>query len=282
MAARPTWKGFLKVSLISVPVRTYSAAAAGHGEIHFHQIHAKCGSRIRHQKVCPIHGEVTKEELVSGYERAKDQYIVVQPEELEGLRTESDRAITIQAFIYPDALDPVYYSDRKYYLVPDGPAGQKPFSVLHRIMAEINRYAVARVVFAGREEIVLLRPFGRLLLMTMLNYETQLKRPSAYEDEVTTPKASPEELKLARSLIEANTVQDFDFSAYKDLYTARLAQLIDAKAAGTRIPPRPREKHTAIINFRDALSQSVERAETKQAVVVQGRRSRRSPRRKTG
>jgi DNA end-binding protein Ku len=69
MAARPTWKGFLKLSLVSVPVRAYSAAAAGHGDIHFHQIHAKCGSRIHHQKVCPIHGEVTKEELVSGYGR---------------------------------------------------------------------------------------------------------------------------------------------------------------------------------------------------------------------
>lgn len=259
MAARPIWKGFLKLSLISVPVRAYSAAMAGHGEIHFHQIHAKCGNRIHHQKVCPTHGEVTKEELISGYERAKDEYVFVEPEELEQLRTESDKAITIQTFIQPDALDPLYYSDRKYYLVPDGPAGQKPFAVMQRVMTESGRYAVGQVVFAGHEETVLLRPLGRLVLMTMLNYESQMKKPSAYEDEVTTAKVSSEEMKLARTLLEAHTAAEFDFSQYKDLYTQRLTKLIEAKAAGRKILPPRREKEPVVINFMDALRKSLDR-----------------------
>lgn len=288
MAARPTWKGFLKLSLISVPVRAYSTALAGHGDIHFHQIHADCGSRIHFQKVCPIHGEVTKEELVSGYERAKDQYVLVEPEELEQLRTESDKAITIQVFIHPDALDPLYYSGRNYYLVPDGPAGQKPFAVLQRIMAESSRFAVAQVVFAGREETVLLRPFERLLLMTMLNYETQLKKPSAYEDEVTTPKISPEELKLARQLMQAKTVENFDFSTYKDLYTERVTQLIEAKAAGKKLLAPRRDKQPAVINLMDALRKSLGRTGedgTKPTSSVQDQTLRRSHRptgKKTG
>jgi len=275
MAARPTWKGFLKLSLISVPVRAYSAVAAGHGDIHFHQIHGKCGSRIHHQKVCPIHGEVTKEELVSGYERAKDQYILVQPEDLEQLRTESDKAVTIQAFIRPDALDTLYYTDRNYYLVPDGPPGQKPFAVLQRIMAESSRYAVAQVVFAGREETVLLRPLGRLLLMTILNYESQLQKPSAYEHEVTTPKISPEELKLARSLMEAHAVESFDFSTYKDLYTERLAHLIEAKAAGKKVLPPRQEEGPVVISFMDALRKSLDRAAAQGTKPTPGKRRQR-------
>lgn len=288
MAARPTWKGFLKLSLISVPVRAYSTALAGHGDIHFHQIHADCGSRIHLQKVCPIHGVVTKEELVSGVERAKNQYILVEPDELEQVRTESDKAITIQAFIHADALDPLYYSGRNYYLVPDGPAGQKPFAVLQRIMAESNRYAVAQVVFAGREETVLLRPLDRLVLMTMLHYENQLKKPSAYEDELSAPKISPEELKLARRLMEAQTVHNFDFSAFKDLYTERLTELIETKAAGKKILPPRREKQPAIINFMDALHKSLNRTSehgTKPTSSVQDKTLRRSHRptgKKTG
>jgi DNA end-binding protein Ku len=260
MAARPTWKGFLKLSLISVPVRAYNAAAAGHGEIHFHQVHAQCGNRIHHQKVCPVHGEVTNEELVSGYEHAHGQFILIEPEELDQLRTESDKAITIQAFIHPDGLDPLYYSGRNLYLVPDGPAGQKPFAVLHRVMVEHNRLAIAQVVFAGHEETVLLRPLESLLLMTILNYESQLKKPSAFEDEVAATEISSEEMKLASSLVANFTAKDFDFSVYKDRYTERVTRLLEAKAAGRKIPPRPREEAPEVVNLMDALRKSLEHA----------------------
>ncbi len=258
MAARPTWKGFLKLSLISVPVRAYNAAAAGHGEIHFHQMHAKCGQRIRHQKVCPVHGEVTNEELVSGYEYAHGQFILIDPEELEQMRTESDKAITIQAFIHPDWLDPLYYRGRNLYVVPDGPAGQKPFAVLHQVMVDQNRYAIAQVVLAGHEETVLLRPMGSLLVMAVLNFESQLKKPSAFEDEVAATETSPAEMKLASTLVANLTPKVFDFSEYRDLYTERVTQLIEAKAAGKKIVPRPREKAPEVVNLMDALRKSLE------------------------
>src|SRR5881227_1289919 len=108
MAARPSWAGFIKFNLISVPVKGYNAAASGGGKIGFHLLHRKCHSRIRYQKICPIHGEVSNDEIVSGYEYAKGQYVEVEPAELEALRTESERALKIDTFVTSDAIDPLY------------------------------------------------------------------------------------------------------------------------------------------------------------------------------
>src|SRR5262249_51855377 len=155
-------------------------------------------------------------------------YVIVKPQELSKLRTENDKTINIDSFIEPKELDPLYYSGRTYYLVPDGPPGQRPYGVLQQVMAERGRYAVARLVFGGREETVLIRPLGRLLVMTMLSYEHQIKKPSAFEDEVLRIKSAQEELKLAADLVEARTDEEFDFSRYKDLYTERLTALIEA------------------------------------------------------
>src|SRR5213594_1891857 len=128
MAARSTWEGYLKLNLVSVPVKAFSANTAGGGRIGFNQIHAKCHSRIRYKKVCPIHGEVSNDEIVSGYEYAKGQYVLIDPEELSKLRPGSDKTINIDVFIRPEDLDPMYFTDRTYYLAPDGKVGQKPYA----------------------------------------------------------------------------------------------------------------------------------------------------------
>src|SRR5438445_448220 len=161
MALRSNWEGFLRFNLISVPVRAYSASTTGRGKIAFHQIHKGCGSRIKYKKVCPIHGEVSKDEIVSGYEIAKGEYVIVDPEELDKLRTENDKAISIDTFIRPESIDPIYFSERSYYLAPNGKVGQKPFAVLQKVMQDEKRFAVAQVVFAGREQLVLLRPVDK-------------------------------------------------------------------------------------------------------------------------
>jgi DNA end-binding protein Ku len=131
MAAHPYWKGFLKLSLVSVPVKAYKASDSN-GDIHFNQLHAECHSRIQYKKTCPVHGEVRNEEIVSGFEYGKGQYVVVNPDELDKLRTEDEKAITIRAFITPDTLDPIYLTGKTYYLVPDAPVGQRPYAVLRR------------------------------------------------------------------------------------------------------------------------------------------------------
>src|SRR5262245_15780220 len=125
MAARSQWKGFLKISLVSVPVKAYTAAASGGGGIHLNQLHGECNSRIQYKKTCPIHGEVKQDQIVSGYEYSKDQYVVVDTEELDKLRTEDDKAIKVDVFFPAAALDSNYLTGQDYFLVPEGPVGQK-------------------------------------------------------------------------------------------------------------------------------------------------------------
>lgn len=261
MAARASWKGFIRLSLVSVPVKAFTATASGGGEIHLNQIHAECHNRIRYQKTCPIHGEVSNDAIVSGYEFAKGQFVVIDPDELDKLRSESDKAVNIDTFISPDELDPTFYSGKTYYLVPDGPIGQKPYALLHKGMQEQNIHAVAKVVLHGREQVVVLRPLEKLIAMSMLQFEQQINKTSGYEEEVPEAEVTPEELNLVKTLINASTVKDFDFSKYKDHYTENLTKLIEAKVAGKEIVAAPAQEENQVINLMEALRQSVAKAQ---------------------
>jgi DNA end-binding protein Ku len=261
MAARPSWDGFLKFNLISVPVKAYTATVSGAGKIGFHLIHRDCNSRIRYKKVCPIHGEIPNDEIVTAYEYAKGQYIVVEQDERKRLRVENDKAIAIDTFIAPDAIDPMYFTERNYYLVPDGKVAQKPYAVLLEAMAEDERWAVGQVVFSGQGRVALVRPLGRLLAMTLLSYADQLKKPSAFEDEVPTADVTAEERKLARTLIEAATARKFDLADYSDEYIARLTKLLQARGKGKKVVTAPQAEEPAVINLMDALRQSLKQAQ---------------------
>jgi DNA end-binding protein Ku len=265
MPARSSWKGFLKLSLVSVPVKAYTATASGGGEIHLNQLHAECHSRINYKKVCPIHGEVSNDQIVSGYEHAKGQYVIVDTDELDKLRSEDDKAINIGEFIAPEQLDPIYATGKSYYLIPDGPVGQKPYGVLHDGMVELNRQAIASVVMHGKEQVVQLRPIDGLLVMTILSYDHQITKPAAFESEITKPAVVPEELKLVKTLIQASTAKKFDFSKYQDVYTQKLTKLIEAKVAGEEIVAPPVHEHAQVINLMDALRQSVAQAQKGEA-----------------
>src|SRR5262249_44745080 len=161
------------------------------------------------------HGEVPNDQIVSGYEYSKGQYVIVDPGELDKLRTEDEKAINIDVFIKPDDLDLMYSTGKTYYLVPDGPVGQKPYAVLHDAMVQQNRQAIAQVVMHGRDQVVLLRPVDGMLTMTLLNYDPQITKPATFEDELTKPAIAPEELNLAKMLIDASTPKQFDFAKYK-------------------------------------------------------------------
>jgi DNA end-binding protein Ku len=257
MAARSSWKGFLRLSLVSVPVKAYTANSSGGGEIALNQIHKECHSRIKYQKTCPIHGEISNDEIVSGYEISKGQYVVIDPSELEKLRSESDKAVHIDAFIPHDRIDPVFYSGKNYYLVPDGPIAFKPYSLLVAGMRDRKVYGVAKVVMHSKDQVVLLRPLDKMLAMSILNFESQVVKPANFEPEVPTQELAPEELSLVETLVKATTPKEFSFSQYKDTYTEKLTQLIEAKVQGKEIVTPPVEEHAQVINLMDALRQSV-------------------------
>ena len=260
MPPRSSWKGFLRLSLVSVPVKAYTASASG-SEIRLNQLHRDCNSQIKYRKVCPLHGELDNEAIVSGYQYAKEQFVVIDPEELNKLRRESDKAVNVDGFFPSDQLDAAYFSGRNYYLVPDGPVGQKAYLLLHRVMSEKKLYAVGQVVLSGKEQLVLLRPRGKLLVMALLSYWSQVKQASSFEDEVVEVQYTDDEVDLTEKLVEATTLEEFDLSKYKNGYTEKLTELIEAKVAGKEIVAAPPSEEPKVIELMEALKQSVARVQ---------------------
>lgn len=281
--ARPSWSGFLRFNLISFPLHGYSAAKSGGGKIGFHQLHAACHSRIKYTKVCPIHGEVPNSEIVSGYEVSKGKYVTVEAKEKSELKAEDEKMIEVSTFVLTDAVDPLYLSGRSYYLVPDGKVGQKPYAVLLAAMRDSNRCAIAQVVFAGRAQVAVVRPSHDVLAMTLLKFESELKKPEDFADEVDAKAVSAAERKLAETLIEAATSESFDLGDFKDEYNAKLAHLVEGKKPHTvKDAPKNHEGHEpGVINLMDALRQSLAQTKKSHARKPAAKKAA-HPRRKTG
>lgn len=253
---RSSWKGYLKLSLVSVPVRGFTANVAA-SEIRLNQLHSECHSRIRYQKTCPIHGEVPKEEIISGYEYAKGEYVVIEPEEIARLRGERERAVTLDAVVSQHTIDPVYFTDRTYYLTPDGAVGQKPFALIQKCLADAELQAVGRVVLFGREELVLVRPVEQVLAMTALKFETEVAHADTLDEELDKTPLSRDELTLTKRLLEAFEKPKFSLANYKDHYVEELTKLIEAKVEGKELVTPPASEEPRVINLMDALKRSV-------------------------
>lgn len=259
MPPRTSFKGFLRLSLVSVPVKGYTANQTG-AEIHLNQLHAGCHQRIRYKKTCPEHGEVSQEEIVSGFEHAKEQYVVIDPEEVQKLRKKSEKTVDIVGFVAADAIDPKYFSGRMYYLTPDGTPGQKPYQLLREAMEADRLCAVASAILSGREQMVLIRPIEGLLGMCILQYAEKVKSAAEFSDDVQDSKVTPAERTLTKTLVEASTLADFDFAQYKDGYVGELRRLIDLKIEGQEIVAVPDVDEPKVINLMEALKASVEGA----------------------
>jgi len=266
MAAHASWKGFIKLSLVSVPVKAYTATATG-SDITLHQLHAKTHTRIQYKKFAPEVGEVSGEEIVKGYEYAKGQYVIVEDDELDKLRTESDKSVRIDGFIHPEDLSSVYLGGRTYFLTPDGPVGQKPYTLLMKGMEANGVCAIAEVVISQKEQVVMVRPVDGVLAMTVLNRKDEVKAASAFKDEITETESSEAERSLADTLIKASIIKDFDFARYKDVYKEKLTKLIQLKIEGKEIIQVRDPEEPKIINLMEALKRSVAEAQAAQGAA---------------
>ncbi len=259
MAPRSSWKGFIKLSLVSVPVKAYTASQSG-ADIRLNQLHSECNTRVKYQKTCPNHGEIPNDEIVSGYEFAKGQYVVIDTDEVQKLRKQSDRSIEVHGFVPASSIDPVYHAGRTYYLVPDGPVGQKPYALFRHGIDEEELVAFGQIIISGREQKVLLRAMDDMIAMTVLQYAEKVKKPESFHDEIQTPELSEEELNLTRTLIQASKVKNFDYGNYKDEYVGKLTELIQMKVEGKEIVEVAEAEEPQIINLMDALKESIANA----------------------
>jgi DNA end-binding protein Ku len=257
-AARSIGSLTISFGLVAIPVKLYSATQSG-SQISFNLLHKTCGSRLKQQYICQKEGVIVeRDEMVKGYEFAKDQYVQFTPEEIKALDEVGTHAIEISEFVPIEAIDPVYF-DKTYYLSPDK-GGPKPYALLLEAMKEAKLVAIGRWAARGKAYIVAVRPIGDVLTMQQLHFATDV-RPSS-EVEVPKTEVKPAELKLARQLIDSQTNSAFDPTAYKDDVRERIQAEIDKKVQGQEISVSETQPETGgkVIDLMEALRASLEKS----------------------
>jgi DNA end-binding protein Ku len=260
MAARSIGSLTISFGLVAIPVKLYTTTVSANA-ISFNMLHKGCGSRLRQQYVCIKHGSVVdRDEMVKGYEFAKDQYVTFTPEEIKSLEEAGTHAVDISEFVPVDSIDPVYF-DKTYYLAPDKGAG-RPYGLFTEALKQAKLSAVGHWAARGKGYVVVLRPIGDVLSMQQLHYAADVRSSS----EIEVPKADvkPAELKLAQQLIAQQTSDKFDPTAYTDDLRARIEAAIQKKVEGqeisvSEIAPQGGGK---VIDLMEALRASLEKTET--------------------
>ena len=257
MAPRASWKGYIKLSLVSCPVRLYPAVSANE-KIRFNQLHKETHNRINMKPVDPELGLVERADLVRGYEYEDKQYIIIEDEDLDAVRLESNHTLNIEAFVDANEID-VIYQDAPYYLAPDGAMAEETFPVLRDAMAAENKVAIARLVMSSRERVVTIAPREKGMFVCTLRDYREVRATSTYFDEIPDVKTDPEMLQLAEKLIEQK-VTHFDPKQYEDRYETALMAMIKEKLKGHKPIIAAAPERGNVINLMDALKASLGQA----------------------
>src|SRR5437016_10275669 len=273
MALRPLRNAMISFGLVSIPVRFYTATKSE--DIHFNLLHASCGTRVNRKWWCPYHEKIVdSEELIRGYAVTKNKYVTFTDEEMEVLETDDNRALDITEFVDIKEIDPVFY-EKAYFLGP-APGGGKTYKLLASAMKKESKVAVARWVAAGKEHLVVIRPFENGLILHTMFYADEVRDFASIDLEDTAVREK--EVQLAEMLINELTEEKFNPMAFKDEYRERLLERIREKARGKTIVVVERDVDEAtgeVVDIMDALRRSLEKGRG----VAPAARSRRAPKR---
>ncbi len=255
MAARATWKGFLKVSLVNIPIKVFPATESA-GTISFNQLHNTCQTRIQQKRWCPsCNKEVANTEIVKGFEFEKGRYVVMTEEDIEKVRPSSTRVIDLVQFDDASALDPMYV-DRTYYLAPDGQVAADAFAVMREGMK--GKIGVGKLALYGREYFVAVKPHDRGLVMYTLHHAAEIRSMDGIEELAAIPtKVKPQEVQLAKQVI-GTFEKKLDLKEYRDEYRDGLQKIIDAKIAGEEVVAPDIEAPPKVVNLMEALRKSLD------------------------
>jgi len=232
MAARAYWKGFLRLSLVSIAVEIYNAVESK-SEISFRQIHKPSGRRINYTKTVQGIGEVDNADIVKGYEVDPDTYVTLEPEEIEAVKLESKKTIDLVKFVDESEIDPRYF-ERPYFIAPADKHSGEGYVVIREALKKTGKVGLAQLTIAGREWLVAIAPFEHGLLMEMLRYAEELKDPDAFFDEVPTAKPEKELVDLAVELIGRKSGK-FTPAQFKNHYAEALRALVNKKMKGQKV-----------------------------------------------
>ncbi|MFA5902162.1 MAG: Ku protein [Hyphomicrobium sp.] len=257
MAARAYWKGFLRLSLVSIAVELYNAVETK-SEISFRQIHKPSGRRINYTKTVQGIGEIKSSDIVKGYEVDQDTYITLEPEEIEAVKLESKKTIDLVKFVDAADIDARYF-ERPYYVTPADKHSAEGYVVIRDALKKTGKAGLAQLTIGGREWLVAITALGDGLLMEMLRYADELKEPEQFFDAVPSLKPEKEMVDLAVELIERKA-GDFAPDKFEDHYATALRELVDKKMKGQKIKA-PHEEATPggakVIDLMSALKKSI-------------------------
>ncbi|WP_114227015.1 MULTISPECIES: Ku protein [Sphingomonas] len=226
MAARPAWRGQIKLALVSIPVEIYSATKSG-AAIAFHQIHEPSGKRIKYEKVVPGIGPVSTDDIVKGYEVSKGEYVLLEPEEIESVKLESRKTLDLVQFVDVGDVDAIYY-DKPYFVVPADDLAEEAYIVVRDALRAARKIGIGQLAMRGQEYVVALKPCGRGMLLETLRYADEVNKAASYFREIEDAKPDPDLLDLAATLIEKKS-GDFDPQEFHNRYVDALKGLIEQK-----------------------------------------------------
>ena len=257
MAARATWKGFLRVSLVNIPIKVFPATESS-GTISFNQLHKDCQTRIQQKRWCPTcNKEVANTDIVKGYEFEKGRFVVMTEEDIDKVRPTSTRIIDLVQFDDEKAVDPMYV-DRTYYLAPDGQVAADAFAVMREGMK--GKIGVGKLALYGREYLVAVKPHDKGIVMYTLHHAAELRGMEGIEELNSIPqKVKPQEVQLAKQVI-GTFEKKLDLSDYRDEYREGLQTIIDAKIAGEEVATPMTEAPPKVVNLMEALRKSLDQA----------------------
>ena len=255
MAARPTWKGYIKVSLVTIPVRVYPATESS-ATISFNQLHAECQTKIQQKKWCPkCEREITSAEVVKGYEFEKGRWVVMEDEDIAKVKTESTKVIDLMQFTDETSIDPMYV-DKAYYLAPEGPMAADAYAVMREGMK--GKAGIGKVAIHGREYLVAVKPHKQGMVMYTLHHAAEIRTIDQIEElREVRAKVNPAEMKLAKAVIES-IEGELNLSDYKDDYQEGLRKIIDAKIAGEEIVAQEEVATPKVVDLMEALRRSLD------------------------
>jgi DNA end-binding protein Ku len=257
MAARPSWQGHLKLSLVTCPVAMYTGTSAA-GDIHFNLLNPETMNRIKMVTTDPETGPIERSQLVKGYQVEKDRYIVLTDEEIKSVRLESSKTITIERFVDADDIDRLYW-DAPYFLAPNSDLGAEAFAVIREAMVKSNKIALGRVVMHTRERLVALEPRGKGILAYTLRTADEVKNPAEFFDPIKDVTPDPAMVEIASRIIEQQE-GPFEPKEFRDRYEDALRELIARKTEG--LGPKAAEEpgDTNVVDLMAALRASLQKS----------------------
>jgi len=281
--ARPFWKGYLKLSLVSCPIALFPASSSSE-RVSFRQINKKTGHRLKQQLVDSVTGElVESQDKGRGYEIGKNEYLPVEDEELDSLALESTHTIDIEKFVPRSEIDERYL-DSPYYLTPENKVGQDAFAVIREAMRRQDMVGLGKVVISRRERIVMLEPFEQGLMATTLRYGYEIRDAKPYFEDIPPMKLPDEMVKLAEHILDTKSGH-FDPAEFEDRYENALVEMLKQKQAGMPVRKEaPVAGPSTVINLMDALRRSIkaEQPAAKKTKAAPEKVGRQSMRRKAG